>query len=253
MKTLLCFVTMFACFGAQAQIANSDFENWYVDSNGKSRLTGWDHLVKYDFANSGFFGTYKAAPGEHGQYALTISRWYSYTWDVVRQFSPVAFKPVSLSGYYKYTDNDLTSGRAKDTALVEIYLTKWNAASSRRDTVGTGTKELGLCIAFAAFSCPLSYSGSTNPDSILIRLLPSKFKNSVGACADSGWCSFLTIDNLSLDQSTGVYAPPLSHIAVFPNPVTNTLFIDLKQSGLCNLNVTDVLGKSIWKSGLHKS
>lgn len=79
--------TLFTCLlstlAVYAQIANSSFENWYTDTTGKKRLNDWEHCVKYDFPGGGF-GTWQENNAQSGTYALKLSRWYNYTWDVVR-------------------------------------------------------------------------------------------------------------------------------------------------------------------------
>lgn len=251
MKYMLLVAAFLISFSVQAQIANSDFENWYTDSTGKARLTGWEHLIQGDHTNPWLFGTYESTYREHGQFALTISRWYNYTYDVVRQYAPLSSKPSALSGYYKYTGNNVDNYagvRTLDTALVEVYLTKWNSALNRRETVGSGNKDLALNPSFTQFFCPLNYVSILSPDSILIHFQPSKFDGtSAASCSDSGWCSFLTIDNLALEQSTGIGALQSNYIRVYPNPVSNVLFIDLKQPEACMVTATDMLGKIIMR------
>jgi hypothetical protein len=157
----------------------------------------------------------------------------------------LTFKPSALTGYYKYTDNNLSNGRTRDTALLELYVTRWNSSANQRDTLGTGAKELWLSGSFSAFSCPVTYTASGTPDSILIRFQPSKFgTGGAGACADSNYCSFLTIDNLSLEQSTGVSVLSQSRLSVYPNPADNSITVDLKQ-GTGTIVMKDVLGKTV--------
>jgi hypothetical protein len=246
MKVLLiCLSCLFACSQAEAQLANPDFENWY-DDNGQTRLTGWEHLVKNDLNNISMVGTWQTTTSQHDSYALVLSRWYNYTWDVVRQRAPITGHPMELTGYYQYTENALIGGiHALDTAAVDVYITRWNSSLLQEDTIGYGRTELGYSGGYSPFNCTINYMQALQPDSILIHIEPSKWAGVSGNCADSNYCSFLTIDNLSLINATAVPQTATPSISVFPVPVTDR--ITLRNLGEAfDLSIVDMTGRVLY-------
>ena len=201
-KMLSILIFCLPCFRASAQILNGDFEDWFTDGAGHTRLNNWQHL-DFGIANTGFMATWEVNDAEHGSHALKLSRWYSYRSDWVMQKVSVASKPGILTGHYKYTDNQLMSPYDIDTALVSIWLTVWNSISSKCDTVGTGRSLLMASSTYIPFTCPISYTDTRMPDSMIIFIKPSVWFNNAVFCA-AGNCSFLTIDNLSLAASSEV-------------------------------------------------
>lgn len=247
MKVLLiCLSSLFACLHGNAQLANPDFESWF-DDNGQTKLTGWEHLVKNDLNNVSLAGTWQTNNSQHNSYALILSRWYNYTWDVVRQKQSITGNPTALTGYYQYTENELTGGsNPLDTALVEVFLTRWNIPLQQQDTIGYGRKELGYSGGYSPFSCDISYLQVQQPDSILIRIEPSKWAGVSGYCADSNYCSFLTIDNLSLVDATSVPSIGSTSISIYPNPVTDILTIDNGRQQF-DVSVRDITGRLVYE------
>lgn len=251
MKQMFLLLLLCISHRVHAQIANADFEDWYTDTSGQVRLQSWEHMDGGDdpIPYTPFYGTWQESSSQHGAKALKMSRWYNYTWDAVRQKAPVNYRPAALTGYYKYTDNNLINGtvRSKDTALLDVYLTSWNAALQRRDTIGRGTEQFTASSQFMPFSCPLVYASAGVPDSLVLRFMPTKFKagSGSGICADSGLCSFLTIDNLSLVQSTAIAGERGKQPRVFPNPATDVLIVDLGGMGTSAITITDAVGKRV--------
>ena len=250
MKSLLYFVAFTVSLNAQAQIADPDFENWYVDTNGRKHLLSWEHLNSGE-GPGGVHGTWQdSATSQSGQRAVIVSRWYNYTWDLLKQRAPVNYKPAVLKGYYKYVDNDLIGGWAtKDTALAEVFMTAWNSTLNKRDTVGTGRSDLIATSSYSLFHCPIIYNNTlTNPDTIVIRLQPSKFfAGSMAGSAPNGWGSFLTVDNVSLEQTNAVGKLSEAEPIIYPNPATDELIVDLSGLGKCSIRVMDVTGKGVYR------
>jgi hypothetical protein len=227
---------------ANAQLANPDFEDWY-QVFGVDRLDVWEHLAKGDQPTSTFPGTWKSTDSHHGDFALMLSRWYNYTWDVVRQKAPINTKPDFLNGYYHYTLTNLVGAVTHDTALVQVYLTRWNGSTMTQDTIGKAVKELGHAGSYTAFSCAIDYLMFGQPDSILIHIQPSKFEGIGTSCVDSNYCSFLVIDDLSLSTASSVPNTRYTGIRLYPNPVQNQLNIWNGDGHITEVRVTDLTGK----------
>lgn len=239
---------------AYAQPANLDFENWYSDTSGNLRLFNWDYLLaNSNNPSTGVFGTWRDTIAEQGLYALTVSRWYNYTDDWARQKAAMTVRPASLSGYYSYIDDSLVFGSAAhDTALVQVFLTKWNSASVTNDTIGYGRAELTANATYTAFSCTVFYLNSNIPDSITINIFPTKSYpiGPKGMCVSGNKCSYLTVDNLSLESVNAIVPLPTQLFQYYPNPVANTLFIKPLENWLHTATIhavlTNIWGQVVW-------
>jgi len=195
------FFIVTICFASEAfaQLRNADFEEW-SGASAKMHPSAWQNWGSSDTTRD-LFGTYRTDTAQHGQYALKLSRWYSYTMDWVQQIVPVASRPVGIRGYYTYVDNVL-SGDHLDTAGVTLCATRWNPASGDRDTLGYIEIDLGPAAEFTPFSGTIPYTSSATPDSLFITIAPSVMR--AQGVALNGWGSYLTVDNLSLEASADV-------------------------------------------------
>jgi hypothetical protein len=245
MKHICCSLLLLVSLSGSAQLVNADFESWYPDNN-LMKLTGWEHLMKYELPNTILVGTWQTTNAQQNTYALILSRWYNYTWDVVRQKAPINTSPLAVTGYYRYTETDLVGVVDKDTATVSVYLTRWNSGTLQPDTLAYGLRDLGFTNTYTAFSCPITYMQSGQPDSITVHITPSKFAGIGTSCADSNYCSFLYVDNLALSGTTGIHETAGKSIAIYPNPVTDQLYIkDLEENGSSDASITDITGRTI--------
>jgi len=242
---------------SHAQVANLDFESW-ADSGGKYRLNNWEHLSYYQGGPCALLGTWVDSNAEHGLYALKLSRWYNYVMDWVRQRAAIASRPGNLSGYYKYIDNILDSPYYNDSGLISVFLTKWNTISLMNDTIGSGNATLAFDSTYTLFNCPVVYTDSRIPDSITIDIKPTYITYNRGFCHDpSGYCSYLTIDNLSLEAPTEVAQLTDEQFQYYPNPADNTLILktDAKelQTKMFQIMIQDGLGKIVLNEAIDKS
>lgn len=220
-----------AALSASAQLNNPGFESWYTDASGVTQLVGWRHENRTGSISNQLIGTQQSTNSQQGLYALRLSRWYNYTWDQARQNTSLGIRPQALTGFYLYTDNQLTAPTLLDTALVQVFLTKWNSATQQPDTIGYGTQELGAVMAYTFFSCPISYTGSQTPDSLSVLISPTKwYAGGSGWCSDSSYCSFLTIDQLALSTTTAVLASEKHEVTgLYPNPASTYIGLRLEQ------------------------
>ena len=260
MKSILLIAVIFLpSVFAIAQPANLDFENWYTDGAGKQRLTGWEHFSAWPNTNNSgsMLGTWRDSNMQHGNYALKMSRWYSYTNDWVRQKASIGFSPATVTGYYEYIDDSLVGPFAHDTAQVQVFLTKWNTSLNRNDTVGTGYADLPASVYYTPFNCNIIYTATTTPDSITLHILPTKWAYHSGICATSGTCSYLTIDNLSLGATNSIQYVSTSGMQVFPNPFDRSLTIcagtAAGQIAPAEIRISNVLGQVIYSTTMTGS
>lgn len=206
-----------------AQLQNADFENW-SDSSAKPMLEGWDHMaghINRNYKTTDLFGTYRSDTVEHGKYALTVSRWYSYTMDWARQIVPITSRPAALRGYYTYSDNVLT-GPSLDTATVHVSVTRWNV--DHRDTIGYVEIDLGATEQFTPFLATIKYTSELMPDSLNVSIAPSVMR--AQGVAPNGWGCYLTVDNLSVEGDAKVENTSDVAVGVFPNPASDKITVE---------------------------
>lgn len=85
---------------------------------------------------------------------------------------PFTEKPTSLSGSYKNLP------AAGDSTLIIVYLTKYNTAESKTDTIGLGVKYNTETIAsWTDFSIPINYYNTEDPDTMNLHVVSSNMLN----------------------------------------------------------------------------
>lgn len=249
-QLILTFIICVCYLSSSAQLLNGDFEDWYTDTLGHQRLNNWTHL-DFGIANTDMFGTWDTSDAEHGGHALSLSRWYSYRSAWVLQMTSIASKPDMLNGFYKYSGNQLMSPYDIDTAVVYVWVTHWNTATSNRDTIGTGKRLLMASAGYQAFTCPISYSDSRPADSLIVLIKPSISVSNAVFCRDGGNCSMLLIDNLSLATTNGI-----STIAE-PDKVSITFSASNKElliasgNSISEAKVYNLLGQAVYSQMPH--
>lgn len=250
MKQLLLFFFLSFQVVCSGQILNGSFENWVFrpDAGGNEQrwaLADWQHLSPLGDSLLGLLGTYRDTVPQSGDYALGLSRWYNYTYDVAAFRNACPTKPGALSGYYRYDAGTLAVGKP-DTAQVAVFLTRFNPASQTTDTIGSGILDLPNTDSFTFFKCPVTYfQPGVFPDSVTIILQPTKFQSGVGGCDDYPWCSFLTIDELTLNYGTAAPEPPGPAFSVFPNPATDNVYLSGPITG-SRIRVFNAIGLAVF-------
>lgn len=225
---------------ASAQLRNLDFE--FCDTSTESRLEGFNcrYLEGWTRTNGSPFSEGYSFHNENGgvpdaqngEMALRLSVWYTYDKDMAYQRAPYTLLPGFLKGYYTYTDNTIANMLLQtmepDTATVTVLLSKWNSFSNQRDTIGLGRLHLNAASGYTAFSCPVHYFSTAAPDSILILLNCSRIREQQGLQGNLfGNNSYLTIDNLSLEENTlGLEDPvEIGEWRIVPNPGNGIIHI----------------------------
>jgi hypothetical protein len=147
----------------------------------------------------------------------------------------VAFssKPQALEVYYK------SFPKLNDTCVLAMYLTRWNMALQKIDTVARAGFEFKDSIGvYTLASCPFEYYLSVQPDSMFIIASSSidGFNPTVG--------SKLILDDFHLTYSTtGLSENDKLGFAVYPNPAQTDLTFKTTEKGV--LNVYSISGTSV--------
>jgi hypothetical protein len=176
-QTVLFFAIICTALGLRAQLVNTEFETWDSTPSGSVYPHQWPLLAnQYCVRDSHAY---------QGSYALQVSVWYYYSKTTAVQKAAINFRPMTFSGYYKYTDNSIkslvTQDMITDTAIASIYLTKWNLATQQNDTIGIGRVPLFATANYSQFVCPVQYSNADIPDSVTILLDPSLARRYIDA------------------------------------------------------------------------
>jgi hypothetical protein len=216
---------------AIAQIPNAGFETW-SNTGGFNTPQDWDNLNSMT-ASASVYTCTKGTPGSPGtSYLKLISKAVSgmgvmpgiavsgmLDMDTYKPKSGFAYsaRPASLTGKWQY----MATGA--DQGYIAIYLTRWNATMSMRDTIGKARKMLpGMAMSWATFTLPVVYSSQEFPDSCSIVFSASG--NTPVAT------SYLYIDNLSFSGvvTANKEIETQTVLKVWPSPVTDKLNFDVQ-------------------------
>ena len=218
---------------------NLDFENWenpVTEDMFGNRPLVW-MVQNTPLVEPNDFGMLYHPPvtnTQSGTYALKLSTWYYYTKDMALLRLPYTSRLSALKGYYIYEENEVEDqvDTVPDIAQVSVFMTKWNASTMYRDTVGTGVLDLNAVSEYTLFTNTVTYINPTVvPDSIHILIDPSLVRRDPAGSnymsMDDGISSFLTVDNLSLtDENVAGVNEFSQSVKVYPNPVEDLLFIE---------------------------
>ena len=248
-RIVLTFVASFMTALAFAQIPNSGFENWTSMGN-YNNPTGWDNLNGMCNTTSGYCAV-EGTPGNPGSYYLKLTSQSvlhmgtmpgMVVSGVLNQMnmkpqSGFAFtdQPISLTGSWQYM-----SAGSGDMGYVSVFLSKWNSAMGRRDTISYTKQTLsGMVMSWTAFAINLNYKNTASPDSAIIVLSASGLNPVAG--------SYLYVDNLAfVGIATGTQeATRNTVISVYPNPAENDLTIETEQTEntIESITVYNLLGQ----------
>lgn len=234
---------------SQNTIMNAGFESgtdyipndWSLDNAGSARTS--------DYASS-------------GSYSMSVWNWYWYAEgmtvngevDQGNMYSllkyggtPFVHVPESIEGMYLYDTTETYSDN--DSAVVEIFLKKYNTATGATDTVAYGRKHLpgtSMNQGFVPFEVPIeSMMPGVSPDSIVI-VLKSALSGFCSDLNESGNCLYFYVDELSANITAGINVPFSDKpISFGPNPVVDDLSIALLAHKKAHIRLLNSQGKLV--------
>lgn len=266
MKKLALFLAGLALsqsISVSAQVQNLDFEQWdfpvtFADP-ALNRPTGWICTNRWFGYEEVTFSERMVRPvdadAQSNQYALSLFTFYNYMKDAAVQTAAINYRPASLKGFFKYTENFIIWGAANyaDTAQVIVELTKWDPVLSKSETIGKGRfSTYHEAADFTSFEAVIQYNSSAQPDSITILLDPSvlgrypwmELQNEA-----HGGRSVFTIDRLELTEGTAEL-PEMNKnktLILSPNPAVDNISFETISGEAA---VMDVTGKVVLNTHL---
>lgn len=147
---------------------------------------------------------------------------------------PFTQRPDSLTGWYKLTSPDDVPFQ------LEFFSSKWNATNQNYETIGDASFSGEASSTYIRFSVPIDYSSNATPDSIRFFIVNANTNTSV--------TNELYLDDLAFvyNTSTAGLEEQTAQVRMYPNPVTNQLFIQSEEP-IQHLSVLDVQGKSLFE------
>lgn len=254
--TLFAALTISA--GAFAQIPNASFESW-TTSGSANNPDSWGNLN----STTGAFSVYTCEKGTTGapdgsafikltsKTALTaVAPGVAVTGTLAVDLAAMTF---NISGGFPYSTRsaNLTgkwqhmASSASDHGRILVALSKWNTATSSRDTVAlTDTTLSGMAMSWEDFTIPLKYrSSSLTPDTGMIILMASDDPTA----AVNG--SYLWVDKLAFSGTVPASVKPLAGteaaVSVHPNPANTVANVYYVSAGgkTISVSLSDISGR----------
>lgn len=231
---LILLLTGYA--GAQQQITNAGFESWDTigDYTQPSNWFTLNPLAIFGFdpsttitsdAHSGSFAVQlESIAGSNTDLSGVLCTGpilnASYQADFSKIKVPFTSKPQSIEVYFK------SFPQPGDTCVMAMYLTRWNMALQKTDTIAEAGLQFHDSIGvYTLASCAFDYSSPLPPDSMFIIISSSidGFNPSVG--------SKLILDDFHLTYSTGLNNVAESSFQLYPNPACTQLTVLSEEAG----------------------
>jgi hypothetical protein len=234
MKRITLILTLFAAIAinTNAQIPNNGFENWTTIGSYKNP-DGWGTMNNTTTLASIYTAT-QATPGNPGSYYLKLTSKTVSTvvvngiavsgkLDSITQKPKSGFaynqRPLSFTGSWQHMIYGSSQGS------VFAVLTKWNSASSKRDTIAVANQTLsGMAMSWANFSINFVYQSGNYPDSCLIVL---KASGSAPTANDYLW-----VDNLAFSGSVAAVPENANQnlsLEIYPNPAKDFINVNFER------------------------
>jgi hypothetical protein len=165
--------------------------------------------------------------------------------DLKRCGTPFAFRPDSLSVWYKFEDTLSTSN---ESGKIKVLLKKFNTINNSIDTIGFAESISGLSSAsqWTRFSIPIHYISSSIPDSVVVVFYSS---------SGNGRLTTLWLDDIQFTYTlSGTDEPEReTMLSVFPNPANGFIFIQPRFEKPIRYEITDVSGRRVQRGFMENS
>ncbi len=153
---------------------------------------------------------------------------------------PLTTRPANLTGQWQHMPTGADHGR------IWVFLTKYNTATSHRDTIAkVDTTLTGMAMSWAPFTLPLKYLSGSAPDSGIV-VLSSSANLSAPIAGSYLYADDLAFTGTVLGGLTSVVVANTS-ATIFPNPASGSagIYYHGTSSKEITINVTDLNGKVV--------
>ncbi|MFN0213289.1 MAG: T9SS type A sorting domain-containing protein [Saprospiraceae bacterium] len=197
-----------------------------------------------------------------GAYAVQLWSWYygqsnsEFVYGDKFPFAgqPLFERPESLCGFYKFTQVNEMNG-VSDSGYVQIWLSKYNTISMKRDTIGSGVYYFTAQTGYTAFICPIAYVSNAMPDTIFCSFI-SSLKEWPNCNGDgNGNCNFLSIDSLSFtssNTSSTKCLPADFDVEIFSNPSSGRLKVRVRDLKMYKIYIFSTEGNLVYQDSLFQ-
>ncbi|MGE0635039.1 MAG: T9SS type A sorting domain-containing protein [Bacteroidia bacterium] len=249
---------LFSGVASAQTLDNGGFETWAADGSNCQSPVGWGTLNGSTSILSICTATKETVAVHGGTSALKLTTKFigfpinqtapgictngtvNTTTEAIEGGDPFTERPVAFTGWYQ-------AGPVNgDSYSFEAALTKWNG--STRDTLGTASFSGTATVStYTQFTATVAYTSSATPDTLVVVLLPS---NPVTPQTNS----FVIFDDLGYTTSTvGINAADAKeNITVYPNPVSENLFINMAGIQDASVSIFDITGKKVFHQNLNE-
>jgi hypothetical protein len=233
---------------------NSDFENWTTVESLEP-----DNWWTPNFALINQTPCVTQSTDAHtGQYALRIENVLTDFGDTLGFASNGNFtnnnfnggmaiiqNPIKVTGYYKY------SPIGNDTALVGVYISKFDATFGISVDLDSSLIKLPAAATYTYFEVPLYYNGWPIADSLNITFASGNFQDDISLLVPG---SVLLVDDIEV-----LYNPVSVQdfnfqktSTVFPNPAQNVLYIKMTENATNqSFKLFDAKGTLVFEGNCH--
>ncbi len=259
MKKLLLSAGIAILFSgmATAQINNGGFETWAADGSNCQSPVQWGTLNGSTSILSICTATKETVAVHGGSSALKLTTKFigfpinqtapgictngtvNTTTEAIEGGDPFTERPVAFTGWYQAAP---VNG---DSYSFEAALTKWNGTS--RDTLGTASFSGTTTVStYTQFTATVTYTSAATPDTLVVVLLPS---NPLTPQTNS----YVIFDDFEYTTSTvGIDVDAKEYISVYPNPVSENLFINMAGIQDARVSIFDITGKKVFQQNLNE-
>ncbi|NVO02923.1 MAG: T9SS type A sorting domain-containing protein [Bacteroidetes bacterium] len=257
-KLLFAVVLLLISTFVKAQIPNNGFESWTGTNPDQ-----WSTLNSYTSA-AGVYTAAKLTPGHSGTSAIKLTTKNIAGIGIVPglatsgtmqypgyNFSggfPYTTRAQKLTGYFQW----MSFVSNKDSAMIAVYLFKYNNISGNRDTIGKGVFYKGpMVMSWTAFNVNINYMSGEYPDSALI-VLASSYKQSSAQVN-----SYLYVDDMAFSGTVaGIenISNNTPKCSIFPNPASDQIVISFlnKEKNKKQIVIADITGKIAFNGETHQ-
>lgn len=169
---------------------------------------------------------------------------------------PFNSRPDSITGWFRYYPS------GTDTFSVNVLLSRWNATTSSRDTIGWvkyDTTYSANVSSWTMFTDTINYKSHLLPDTMFLYVLSSPLSyQSIhdGTELHLDDLLFAGIDSTQEDTTSGIgitEKQKMPAITLYPNPARSEVTIQLNGAKSGNLHLMNILGQEVKMERIFKT